>query len=250
MKKIDINCDLGESFGIYKLGQDAEIMPYISSANVACGFHAGDPRVMAQTIRLAKKHGVAIGAHPGYPDLPGFGRRDMAMLPDEIEAMLLYQIGALAGICKAEGVDLVHVKPHGALYNKAAKELSLATIVAKSVKKFSKQLILVGLAGSRLVEAGESVGLKVLSEGFADRVYEPDGSLRSRNLPGAMITNPKEVAHHGLELARNGVTVLIEGKTFHWEIQTICLHGDEPNAIENARALFQTFKENEIKLNI
>jgi UPF0271 protein len=244
MNIIDINCDLGESFGIYKLGQDAEIMPYISSASIACGFHAGDPRVMVQTVRLAKKHRVAVGAHPGYPDLVGFGRRDMAMLPDEIEAMLFYQIGALAGICKAEGVDLVHVKPHGALYNKAAKELTLAKIIAQTVYKFDKQLILVGLAGSRLVEAGESAGLKVLSEGFADRVYEPDGSLSSRDLPGAMITDPNEVARHGLELAKNGVTALIEGKTFHWEIQTICLHGDEPNAIENAKALFQVFKYN------
>jgi UPF0271 protein len=159
------------------------------------------------------------------------------MLPDEVEAMLLYQIGALAGICRAEGVDLVHVKPHGALYNKATKELTLAKIIAQTVYKFDKQLILVGLAGSRLVEAGESAGLKVLSEGFADRVYEPDGSLRSRDLPGAMITDPKEVARHGLELAKNGVSALVEGKTKHWIIQTICLHGDEPNAVENARAL-------------
>jgi 5-oxoprolinase (ATP-hydrolysing) subunit A len=242
MKTIEINCDLGESFGVYKLGQDAEIMTYITSANIACGFHAGDPRVMAQTVQLAKKHGVAVGAHPGYPDLVGFGRRDMAMLFDEIEAMLLYQIGALAGICRAEGVDLVHVKPHGALYNKAAKELSLAKVIAQSVYKFNKQLILVGLAGSRLVEAGESAGLKVFAEGFADRVYEPDGSLRPRNLPGAMIIDPKEVARHGLELAKNGVTALKEGKTFHWEIQTICLHGDEPGAVENARALKRLLK--------
>jgi UPF0271 protein len=242
MKTIDINCDLGESFGVYKLGQDAEIMPYISSANIACGFHAGDPRVMVQTARLAKKHGVAVGAHPGYPDLVGFGRRDMAMLPDEIEAMLLYQIGALAGICRAEGVDLVHVKPHGALYNKAAKDLPLAMIIAKTVKSFSKELVLVGLAGSRSIEAGEAVGLQVLSEGFADRVYERDGSLRSRKLPGAMITDPKEVAQHGLELAKNGVTALVEGRTVHWAIQTICLHGDEPKAVENARALMNILK--------
>jgi len=243
MNIIDINCDLGESFGIYKLGQDAEIMPYISSANIACGFHAGDPRVMAQTIHLAKKHGVAVGAHPGYPDLVGFGRRDMAMLPDEIEAMLFYQIGALAGICKAEGVDLVHVKPHGALYNKAAKDPDLAVIIAKSVRGFSQGLVLVGLAGSYLVEAGMEVGLDVLSEGFADRVYEPDGSLRSRSLPGAMLTDPNEVARHGLELAKNGVTALIEGKTFHWEIQTICLHGDEPEAAKNAEALFHALQK-------
>lgn len=242
MKTIDINCDLGESFGVYKLGRDAEIMPYISSANIACGFHAGDPRVMVQTVRLAKKNGVAVGAHPGYPDLVGFGRRDMAMLPEEVEAMLLYQIGALAGICKAEGVDLIHVKPHGALYNKAAQDLTLATVIAQTVHKFSEHLALVGLAGSRLIEAGVEAGLKVLSEGFADRTYEPDGSLRSRNLPGAMLTDPGEVARHGLELTKDGVTARVEGKNFHWEIQTICLHGDEPKAVENAKQLRQILK--------
>ena len=242
MKTIDINCDLGESFGVYKLGQDAEIMPYISSASIACGFHAGDPRVMVQTVRLAKKHGVAIGAHPGYPDLVGFGRRDMTMLPDEVEAMLLYQIGALAGICRAEGVDLVHVKPHGALYNKAAKDPDLAVTIAKSVREFSRELVLFGLAGSYLVEAGEELGLKVLAEGFADRVYEPDGSLRSRSLPGAMLTDPNEVAQHGTELVRNGITARVGEKEVHWDIQTICIHGDESGAVENAKALSEMVK--------
>ena len=243
MTTIDINCDLGESFGVYKLGRDADILPYISSANIACGFHAGDPRMMVQTVRLAKANGVKVGAHPGYPDLVGFGRRDMAMLPDEIEAMLLYQIGALAGICKAEGVDLVHVKPHGALYNKAAKDPDLAVTIAKSIREFSRELVLVGLAGSYLVAAGNEAGLHIFSEGFADRIYEPDGSLRSRNLPEAMITDPKEVARHGLELAKNGVTALREGKTFHWEIQPICLHGDEPGAAKNAEALFHALQK-------
>ena len=244
METIDINCDLGESFGVYKLGTDDEIMPWITSVNIACGFHAGDPLVMVKTVRLAKKYGVAFGAHPGYPDLDGFGRRELAMLPDEVEAMLLYQIGALAGICKAEGVDLVHVKPHGALYNKAAKDLSLAFTIAKTVKCFSRDLVLLGLAGSRSIEAGEAVGIKVLSEGFADRVYEPDGSLRSRNSKDSMITDPEEVACHGLELAREGVTELVEGRTQHWVIQSICLHGDEPRAAENARALQRILKPN------
>jgi len=237
MKTVDINCDLGESFGVYQVGHDDEIMPYLSSANIACGFHAGDPGVMKQTVRLAKKHGVAVGAHPGYPDLAGFGRREMAIPPDELEAILLYQIGALAGICKAEGVELIHVKPHGALYNKSAKDISLATMIARTVRSFSKDLVLVGLAGSRSIEAGETAGIQMRSEGFADRVYEPDGSLRSRTLPGAMLTDPEEVARHGLELARKGVTALVGGKTLHWDIQTICLHGDEPKAIDNARAI-------------
>jgi UPF0271 protein len=244
MKTIDINCDLGESFGVYKLGKDAEIMPYITSANIACGFHAGDPRVMTQTVRLAKEHGVAVGAHPGYPDLQGFGRRDMAMLPEEVEAMLLYQIGALAGICRVEGVELVHVKPHGALYNKAAKDPDLAVTIARSIRGFSRELILVGLAGSFLVEAGNEVGLNVLSEGFADRVYEPDGSLRSRRLPGAMFTDPKDVARHGAELAKNGITARVGEKVVNWVVQTICLHGDEPNSVENARALAAILQTN------
>jgi UPF0271 protein len=238
MKTIDINCDLGESYGVYRLGRDAEIMPYISSANIACGFHAGDPQVMVQTVRLAQKYKVAAGAHPGYPDLVGFGRRDMALLPEEVEAMLLYQMGALAGICRAEGIDLVHVKPHGALYNKAAKDMALATVIARAVHKFSTQLVLIALAGSRLLEAGEKVGLKVLSEGFADRAYEPDGSLRERNLPGAMLGDPAEVSRHGLELVEKGVTAKVGAKVVHWEIQTLCLHGDEPNAVENAKSLF------------
>lgn len=242
MKSIDINCDLGEVPGIDNLGKDAEIMGYITSANIACGFHAGGPNVMVQTVRLAKQHGVKVGAHPGYPDLAGFGRQEMNLSPDEVAAMLLYQIGALAAICKSEKVELIHVKPHGALYNKAARDPDLAVTVAKSVRDFSKDLTLVGLAGSCLVEAGEEVGLKVLSEGFADRVYEPDGSLRSRSLPGAMITDPQEVARQGLELAEKGVTARVGGKDLHWDIQTICIHGDELNAVENARALITILK--------
>ncbi len=242
MKSIDINCDLGESSGINKSSRDAEIMPYITSANIACGFHAGDPGLMVQTVRLAKASGVKVGAHPGYPDRENFGRRDVTMLPEEIDAMLLYQIGALAGICRAEGVDLVHVKPHGALYNKAARDPDLAVTVAKSVREFSGELILVGLAGSCLVNAGKEMGLKVLSEGFADRVYEPDGSLRSRNLTGAMITDPQEVARHGLELAEKGVTARIGERMVHWDVDTICIHGDEPGAAENAKALFNILK--------
>jgi len=240
MKTIDINCDLGESFGVYKLGLDAEIMPYISSANVACGFHAGDPMIMVQTVRSAKKNRVAVGAHPGYSDLAGFGRRNMDMLPDEIEGMLLYQIGALAGICQAEGVELIHVKPHGALYNRAARDRSLAAVVARAVSRFSKELVLVGLAGSLLVEEGKAAGLKVIAEGFADRVYEKDGSLRSRSLPGAMLDTPDAVAQHGLELAKRGVTTQVNGDVIHWDIQTICVHGDEHNAVENVRKLNST----------
>jgi UPF0271 protein len=157
--KIDLNCDMGEGLGEYQLGYDDEIMPYISSANIACGYHAGNPLTMARTVRMAKEAGVAIGAHPSYPDLEGFGRREMNLAPEEVEAMVLYQIGALAAICRAEGVELNHVKPHGALYNQAARDIHLAEVIARAVKRFSHSLVLVGLAGSKLIEAG--VGCRV-----------------------------------------------------------------------------------------
>jgi UPF0271 protein len=228
---IDLNCDLGESFGSYSLGNDAAIMPFITSANIACGFHAGDPSVMQVTVQLAKKHGVAIGAHPGWPDLQGFGRREMKITPAETEALVLYQIGALAGFVRAEGFELRHVKPHGALYNQAAKDTALAEAIARAVKRFSVNLILVGLAGSGLVEAGRAIGLKVAGEAFPDRGYNPDGTLMSRNLPGAVLTEPQEVAKNAARLAREGIRfgerVIIP--------DTLCLHGDHPQAVENAR---------------
>jgi 5-oxoprolinase (ATP-hydrolysing) subunit A len=228
---IDLNCDLGESFGAYQLGNDAAIMPYVTSANIACGFHAGDPSVMQTTVRLAKAHGVAIGAHPGWPDLQGFGRREMNIAPAETEALVLYQIGALAAFVRAEGAELRHVKPHGALYNQAARDPALAEAVARAVKRFSVDLILVGLAGSGLLEAGRGIGLKVAGEAFPDRGYNPDGTLMSRHLPGAVLKNPDEVAANAIRLARIGIRfgeqVVIP--------DTLCLHGDHPGALENAR---------------
>lgn len=237
MTSIDINCDLGEGFGVYSLGRDAEIMPLISSANIACGFHASDPMVMMRTVRLAKQNGVKVGAHPGYPDLQGFGRRSMDLSPEEVEAMLLYQLGALAGVCHAEGVELIHVKPHGALYNQSAKDRSLAKVIAETIARFQRTLILFGLAGSVLIEEGQAAGLEVAAEGFADRVYEPDGSLRSRRLPEAILSNPDEVALQAVTLAREGIKFERDGKIQHIKIQTICLHGDEPNAVGNASAV-------------
>lgn len=232
---IDLNCDLGESFGSYSLGNDAAIMPFITSANIACGFHAGDPSVMQVTVRLAKQHGVAIGAHPGWPDLQGFGRHEMKIAPAEAEALVLYQIGALAGFVRAEGIELRHVKPHGALYNQAAKDAALAEAIARAVKRFSVNLILVGLAGSGLVEAGRAIGLKVAGEAFPDRGYNPDGTLMSRNLPGAVLTEPQEVAKNAARLAREGIRfgekVVIP--------DTLCLHGDHPQAVENARQVHE-----------
>jgi UPF0271 protein len=217
-------------------------MPYITSANIACGFHAGDPSVMQATIRLAKQHAVAVGAHPGWDDLQGFGRREMMVDPQEAEALVLYQIGALAAFAKAEGLELRHVKPHGALYNQAAKDAALAESIARGVKRFSRELILVGLAGSGLVEAGRGVGLRVASEAFPDRGYDPDGTLMSRKLPGAVLEDPQQVAANAVRLAREGIRfgekVIIPG--------TLCLHGDNFHAAENARLIQDALKRNGI----
>lgn len=223
---IDLNCDLGESSG-----SDAAIMPYISSANVACGFHAGNPSVMQATVRLAKQYGVAVGAHPGWPDLEGFGRREMSFSVEEVEALVLYQMGALAAIARAEGVELRHVKPHGALYNQAAVNAVLAEAVAGAVKRFRRDLVLVGLAGSSLVESARGIGLSVASEAFPDRVYHPDGTLMSRSLPGAVLHDPAAVAENAVRLATEGIR--FGGNVVFPD--TLCLHGDNETAAENAR---------------
>ncbi len=234
---IDLNCDMGESFGAYRLGEDAAILPYITSANIACGFHAGDPGVMDETVRLAAQAGVRVGAHPGYPDLQGFGRREMSLSPAEAETMTLYQIGALAGFARAYGAELTHVKPHGALYNQAAKDRALAAALARAVRRFSPSLILVGLAGSALVEAGEEAGLVTWAEGFVDRAYNPDGSLRSRKLPGALLETAGEAAAQALRIANQGIEITVEGRTTFRKVDTLCLHGDGPHALEFARAV-------------
>lgn len=244
MKTVDLNCDLGESFGSYTLGNDTAIMPFITSANIACGFHAGDPSVMQATVRLAKQHGVAIGAHPGWPDLQGFGRREMIINPQEVEALVLYQIGALAAFARAEGLELRHVKPHGALYNQAVKNTALAEAVARAVKHFSADLILVGLAGSGLLEAGQAIGLRVAGEAFPDRGYNPDGTLMSRKLPGAVLENPQEVAIHAIELVNKGIYF---GKEIVFP-ETLCLHGDNVHAAENARIVRDALRTNKIKI--
>ncbi|HXF84189.1 MAG TPA: 5-oxoprolinase subunit PxpA [Anaerolineales bacterium] len=233
--KIDLNCDMGEG-----IGNDADIMPFITSANIACGFHAGDPLTMQATIRLARRYGVAIGAHPGWNDAEGFGRREMTVPPEEVEALILYQVGALAAIAKAEGVALHHVKPHGALYNQAAKDRELAYAIARAVKRVGGDLVLVGLAGSGLVEAGGGVGLRVANEGFPDRNYNPDGTLVSRTLPNAIIESPEEVAAHAVELARNGID--FGGRRVR--VETLCLHGDHPRAAENAKKVHEALKKN------
>ncbi|MBI3243676.1 MAG: 5-oxoprolinase subunit PxpA [Chloroflexi bacterium] len=239
---IDLNCDMGESFGRYSLGDDEALMPLITSTNIACGLHAGDPLVMAATIRLAKRHGAAVGAHPGHPDLQGFGRRPLDLSPDEAEAFVLYQISALAGFARAAGLELAHVKPHGALYNQAAKDRALATAIAQSVARFSKSLILMGLAGSVLVEAGVEAGLKVANEGFPERGYNDDGTLRPRRLPGAVIESPAAAAAQAVKMVREGIR--FGGRQV--QVETLCIHGDNPSAPAIAKAIREALAANEI----
>lgn len=226
--KIDLNCDMGEN-----IGNDELIMPFITSANIACGYHAGNAKTMRETVRLAKKFGVNVGAHPSWLDVEGFGRREMTLPLEEVEALILDQVSALAAIAEAEGVKLHHVKPHGALYNQAANDLTLAKSIARAVKNFNGGLILVGLAGSRLIEAGVKVGLKIANEGCPDRRYNPDGTLVSRKETNAVIESPEEVARHAMELIRDGI--LFEGKRV--QVDTLCLHGDHPRVVENAKLI-------------
>lgn len=244
--QIDLNCDMGESFGRYSLGEDEAVMASITSANVACGFHAGDPLVIDRTVRLAVQHSINVGAHPGYPDLQGFGRRVMEVTPEEAEAYILYQVSALAGIARANGASLVHVKPHGALYNQAAKDAGLAEAVARGVMRFSRELVLVGLAGSALVAAGKDVGLRTMNEGFPDRVYNADGSLRSRRLPGSLLESNVEICRQAIRLATEGILVTEGDISRRVVIDTLCIHGDHPGAARNAVAVRQALEANEV----
>jgi UPF0271 protein len=236
---IDLNCDMGESFGPWPMGADAAILPYITSANIACGFHAGDPRGMAQTVTLAARHGVAVGAHPGYPDLAGFGRRALEMQADELEAALLYQIGALAAIAAAQGQRLAHVKPHGALYNRAAADPAVAAPVVRAVALATRQgpLIFVGLAGSPILDAARAAGLPVAAEAFADRAYEADGRLRARALPGAVLTDPAAAAAQAVRIVREGRVLAHDGTPVPVQASTLCIHGDTPGAPAIAQAV-------------
>src|ERR1051326_3272682 len=224
--KIDINCDMGESFGPWKMGADAEVMPHITSANVACGAHAGDPGVMRRTVRAAKAHGVSVGAHPGFADLQGFGRREMQADPAEIEDSLM------AAIARAEGVSLRHVKAHGALYNQAARDRRLADAIARAIKAFDPSLLMFGLPNSSMIEAAAAAGLRVASEGFADRAYEPNGSLTPRSKPGAVIHDVAVVVDRAVRMIRDGVVVTPAGTEIPLKVDTICVHGDTPGAAD------------------
>lgn len=230
LRAIDLNCDIGESFGAWRMGADAEVMPWITSANIACGFHAGDFSTMRHTVALAVRQGVAIGAHVSLPDLQGFGRRELRVTPDEAYAMTLYQIGALAAFVRAAGAHVAHVKPHGALYNMAAKDAALSQAIARAVRDFDENLILVGLAGSELPKAGTEAGLRVAHEAFADRRYEPDGSLTPRSKPDAVIDDVDEAIAQALQIAADRSVAIRNGRTIELPADTICVHGDRPDA--------------------
>jgi UPF0271 protein len=228
--RCDLNADVGESFGTYTLGQDALLMPALTSANVACGFHGGDPGVMRETVALARQHSVAIGAHPSFPDLVGFGRREMKATPREVEDLVVYQIGALAAVAAAQGARLQHVKAHGALYNMAAREAALADAIARATAAVDPSLILFGLPGSQLIAAGVRAGLRTAREGFADRAYQKDGALVPRHEAGAVIEDPDAVVGRALAMARDRVVTALDGSRVELDVETICVHGDTPGA--------------------
>ncbi|MHA6248231.1 LamB/YcsF family protein [Pontibacter sp. CAU 1760] len=234
---VDLNCDLGESFGAYRLGNDAAILPFVTSANIACGYHAGDPLVMQQTVRLAMTHNVAIGAHPGLPDLVGFGRREMAISVEEAYAFSVYQIGALKAFVQAEGGVLHHVKPHGALYNMAAVNPQLAEALCEAVYRVQPETILYGLAGSELIKAGQRLGLATAHEVFADRTYQPDGTLTPRSKPGALITDEAKALKQVLQMVQEGKVESQQGQVVEIQADTICIHGDGPHALDFARRI-------------
>ncbi len=250
MKHIDLNCDMGESFGAYTIGMDPEVMDHITSANIACGFHAGDALVMDKTVRLAQLKKVGIGAHPGYPDLLGFGRRSMACSPEEITRYVIYQTGALKGFCSAHKARMQHVKPHGALYLDAVENEVIARGVADGILAVDPDLLFVALAGKKgetMRRMGAQTGLKVVYEAFPDRAYTPEGTLVSRKHPGAVISDPDEVARRALDMA-NGYVIAIDGTRIDLEVHSLCVHGDNPAAVDLVKNIRQTLEASGIRV--
>ncbi len=237
MYRVDLNCDLGESFGAYIMGMDDRVIPSITSANVACGYHASDPVVMEKTIALCKANHVAVGAHPGFPDLMGFGRREMKLAPYEAKAYMLYQMGALEAFCRSAGVEMNHVKPHGALYNMAARDASLAKAICQAIWEFDKSLVLLALAGSEMTRAAHEMGLAVAQEVFADRGYEEDGSLVARSRPGAMITDEDEAVKRVVRMVKEGKVMAVTGRDVPVKVDSICIHGDGEHALAFAQRI-------------
>ncbi|MDF1514793.1 MAG: LamB/YcsF family protein [Anaerolineae bacterium] len=246
---IDLNCDMGESYGRYTLGEDAPLMHVITSSNIACGFHAGDPEVMAATVQMAVRKGVAVGAHPGYPDLQGFGRREMSMTHGQITAAVLYQLGALAGFVHAAGSQLVHVKPHGALYNTAARDARVAQAIVDAVYAFDPHLVIVTLPHSTLQKTAEKAGLTAAREGFADRAYQSDGSLLPRSQPGAVIHNVDHIAARAVQMVTRREVESVDGTIIPLELDTLCVHGDTPGALHIAQKVRSALEMEGINLS-
>lgn len=248
MNRLDLNSDLGESFGTWTLGMDQELLPVLTSANVACGWHGGDAGVMRQTVRRAAALKVGIGAHPGFPDLLGFGRREMKVTPQEAADYVTYQLGALAAFARAEGVELQHLKPHGALYNMACKDPELAGAIVGAARAFSRELLVLAPQKSCFYDAAAALGQPFAAEFFADRAYEPDGALVARSKPGAVITDPDVCCARVLRMAREGVVACRDGSVIPMECASVCVHGDNVHALEAARAIRRTLEENGVEL--
>ncbi len=247
--KVDINCDMGESYGAFKIGNDTEIMPYITSANIACGLHAGDPVTIARTVKLAKANRVAVGAHPGFPDLMGFGRREMQLSSEETKDYMIYQIGAVQAFANAANTELQHVKPHGALYNMAAEDAKMAKSLVEAVESFERKLIVFAPSRSELAKNATRAGLKVAYEFFADRAYDSQGNLVSRKEPKSLLTDPKHVAERAVQAIAEKTVAAIDGKILSiGEVNTICLHGDTPSAPILARALNKELGKAKVKI--
>ena len=243
MKVVDINCDLGESYGKALVGQDEVLMPMLSSANIACGFHGGDPGTIHRTVRLAQSYGVSIGAHPSYPDLAGFGRRRMDLSPQEVYDCMLYQMGALSGFVRAAGERLHHVKPHGALYNAACRDVELAEAIVNAIFYFDRELILFGPAGSELEAAAHKTGIRFFREVFADRTYQSDGSLTPRSHPSSLISEASAAICQVDDILLRGYVMSVDGRQVPMAADTICIHGDGPHAVELLSALHRHLKD-------
>lgn len=247
--KIDLNCDMGESFGAYTLGNDQVILDYVSSANIACGFHAGDPTTMRETVKLALEKNVGIGAHPGFQDLAGFGRRHMAVSPQEVYDLIIYQIGALYGFVKAEGGSLKHVKAHGAMYNMAVTDAKISEAIAEAVYKVDPELVLFGLSGSEIIKAGDKIGLRTANEVFSDRTYQPDGTLTPRSQDNALITDPQEAIRQVIRMVKEQKVINTAGSETTLKADTICIHGDGKTAKEFARHISISLEEAGIEIH-
>lgn len=248
MYKVDLNSDVGESFGNYKLGLDEEVIKYISSANIACGWHAGDAMVMDKTVKLAIEENVAIGAHPGFPDLMGFGRRDLKVTKQEAKNYIKYQVGALWAFTQSHGVKLQHVKPHGGFYNMAAKDKELSMAIAEAIYEVDKDLILMGLANSEMIKAGKEVGLKVANEVFADRAYNADGTLVSRTKEGSMIHDTELAISRVVRMVKEGKVTAITGEDIDIKADSICVHGDNPQAVEFVKLIRKALEDEGVQI--